>query len=74
MRGIRVTGGHRSVVAGVHCLHHVEGFRAAAFADQNSVGAHAEGVDYEVALRDGTGSFYVHWAGFQAHYVRLLDL
>ena len=35
-------GGDRAVVAGVHGLEHVEGLAAAALADDDAVGAHAQ--------------------------------
>jgi len=41
--------GERAVVAGVHRLEHVERFAAAALADDDTVGAHTQGVADEVA-------------------------
>ena len=41
-RGVRVNGGERAVVAGVHGLQHVQRFFAADLADDDAVGAHAQ--------------------------------
>src|SRR5206468_4108627 len=70
--GVGVEGGHGAGVAGVHGLEHVDGFVAAAFADDDAVGSHAEGVADEVAggvlaLALGVGGF-----GFQRDDVLLL--
>ena len=51
-RAVGVDRGDRAVVAGVHGLEHVEGLAAAALADHDAVGAHAQGVLDEVADRD----------------------
>jgi len=61
-------------VAGVHGLEHVEGLCAAAFADDDSLGAHAECVADEVGGADGAFSFDVGWSRFQADDVVLLQL
>jgi small subunit ribosomal protein S4 len=49
----------------VHRLEHVEGLAAANLADDDPVGAHAEGVPHEVALGDGALPLDVRGAGFQ---------
>ena len=49
---VRVAGAHAAVVAGVHGLQHVERLAAAALADDDAVGAHAQGVADELADRD----------------------
>ena len=48
-RRVGVDGGHRAVVAGVHGLEHVERLGAAALADDDPVGPHAQGVAHQVA-------------------------
>ena len=73
-RGIGVNRGHGAIVAGVHGLKHVERFGAARLAHDDAVGAHAEGVDHQVALRDGAGALDIGGAGFQADHVVLLQL
>ena len=49
---LRVDGGQRAVVAGVHRLEHVERLGAADLAHDDAVGAHAQRVDHELALGD----------------------
>ena len=51
-RGVRVAGGQRAVVAGVHRLEHVERLARAALTHDDPVGTHAEGVPHQVADRD----------------------
>ena len=63
---VGVDGGHRAVVAGVHGLQHVDRFGTAAFADDDPVGPHAQGVLDEVANRIGPGPFDVGLLGFPA--------
>ena len=46
---VGVDGGHRAVVAGVHGLDHVQRLGAAALADDDAVGPHAQGVLHQVA-------------------------
>jgi hypothetical protein len=67
-----VDGGHGAVVAGVHGLEHVQRFTAAALADDDAVGPHAETVLHEVSLGDFALAFDVGGAGFEADDVRLL--
>ena len=64
---------HRPVVPGVHRLQHVEGLGAADLPDDDAVGAHAQRVAQELALRDLTDSFDVRRARFHLHDVRLLQ-
>ena len=64
-----MTRGQGSVVAGVHGLEHVESLGAAALADDDPVGAHAQGVSNEVPHRHPTGSFGVGGPGFEPHDV-----
>ena len=63
--GVGVDGGHGTGVAGVHGLKHIDGLIAAAFADDDAVGPHAQGVFHQIArdvaaLALGIGGF-----GFQ---------
>src|SRR5664280_404945 len=51
-RAVRVAGGHRAVVARVHCLEHVERFAGTALPDDDPVGPHPEGVPDQLADRD----------------------
>ena len=73
-RRVRVDGGERAVVAGVHRLQHVERFLAADLADDDAVGAHAEGVDHELALLDRAFAFDVRRPRFEPDDVLLLEL
>ena len=51
-RRVGVDGRHRAFVAGVHGLQHVEGFLAAALAEDDAVGTHAQRVLHQLALAD----------------------
>ena len=51
-RRIGVDRRHRAFVAGVHGLQHVEGFLAAALAEDDAVGPHAQRVLDQIALAD----------------------
>src|SRR5579871_5363760 len=73
-RGIGVDGGHRAFVAGVHRLQHVEGFLAAALAEDDAVGPHAERVLDEFALANFALALDVRRPGFHAADMRLLQL
>lgn len=66
-------GGKRSVVSGVHGLKHVESLAAAAFADDDAVGAHAQGVFDEGADGDFALAFDVDGAGFEADNMVLAE-
>ena len=48
-RRVRVDGAERAVVARVHCLEHVESLCATDLADDDPVGAHAQGVANQLA-------------------------
>src|ERR1019366_4235133 len=52
---------------------HVDGFFAADFADDDTVGTHTKGVDDKVADADGAVAFNVGRAGFHARHVRLAE-
>ena len=72
--GVGVNGGHRSFVAGVHRLEHVQRFAGSHFADDDSIGTHTQTVFHQVALGDFALAFDVGRPGFQADDVRLLEL
>ena len=52
-RGVGVQGRDRAVVAGVHGLEHVERRGVTDLADDDAVGAHAQGVLHQVTDGDG---------------------
>ena len=70
---IGVQSGHAAIVTGIHSLEHIECFGAAGFADDESIGPHAECISGEVAAGDGALSFDVWRSGFHANNVRLLE-
>ena len=67
-------GGQRSVVAGVHRLHHVEGFAAANLTNEDPVRPHAQRVPEQVALGDCVLALDVAGACFHRDHVPLLEL
>ena len=71
---VGVQRGQRAFVAGVHGLQHVERFRSAAFADDDPLGTHTQGVLHQVGGRDRALAFDVRRARFQPHDVLLLEL
>src|SRR5713226_9188611 len=71
---VGVQRGHRTIVAGVHGLEHVERLAAAAFADDDSFRAHAQGVDHETLNRDLTLTVDVFGARLHAAHVLLVEL
>ena len=73
-RRIGVQRRHRAFVARVHGLQHVERFRTAAFADDDSFGPHTQGVPHQVGGGDRALAFDVRRARFQPHDVLLLQL
>ncbi len=73
-RAIGVERAHRSVVAGVHGLKQVEGFRSADFADDDSFRTHTQAVLDEITHGDFAFAFEVGRARFKAHNVGLLEL
>ena len=73
-RRVGVQRGHRAFVAGVHGLEHVERFRSAALADDDSFGPHTQGVSHQVGGGDRALAFDVRRPGFQPHHVVLLQL
>src|SRR5579872_784146 len=73
-RRVGVNRGHRAFVAGIHGLEHVEGFLAAALAEDHAVGPHAQRVFHQIALPDFALAFDVGWPRLHAADVRLLQL
>ena len=65
-----VEGRHEAAVAGVGGLEHVEHLRAADLADDDAVGAHAEGVSDQLAQRDLAPALHVGWARLEADDMR----
>ena len=61
-RRVRVRGGERSLVAGVHRLEHVEGLAAADLADDDPVRSHPQGVAHQLANRHLAPAFDVRRA------------
>ena len=61
-------------MARVHRLEHVERFAAAALADDDAVGAHAEGVLHEIADRVLALPLHVGGARLERDDVRLAEL
>ena len=73
-RRVGVNCGHRALMAGIHRLQHVEGFLAAALAEDHPVGTHAQRVLDEIALADFAAAFDARRSGFHAADMRLLQL
>ena len=73
-RRIGVHRRHRTFVAGVHGLQHVERFRTAAFADDDPFGTHTQGISHQVGGGDLPLAFDIRRASFQPHDVFLLQL
>ena len=61
-------------MAGVHGLEHVEGLAAAALADDDPVGPHAQRVLHEVADGDLAPALDVGWARLEREHVFLVEL
>ena len=61
-------------MAGVHRLEHVERFGSTAFADDDPVGPHAQGVLDQIANRVSTRPFHVGRFAFQRHHMVLMKL
>ena len=73
-RGVGVAGRHRAVVAGVHCLEHVQSFAASALADDDAIGPHAEGVTYQFPDGDGALALDVGGSRLERYDVLLAEL
>ncbi len=48
-RRIGMRRGQRTFMAGIHGLQHIERFTAAAFADDDAIGTHAQRIAYQIA-------------------------
>ncbi len=66
-------GGHRSVMAGVHRLQHLQHLGATYLADHDAVRAHAQAVADQVTDADRTLAFGAADAALQAHHVRMVE-
>src|SRR6185437_5481281 len=73
-RCVGVYRGHRSFVTGIHRLQHVEGFFAAALAEDDAVGTHAQCVFHEFALSNLALAFNVRRPRLHAADMGLLQL
>ena len=71
---VGVAGRHRAVVAGVHGLQHVERLAAAALADDDAVGPHAQGVAHQLADGDRALAFDVRRPRLERDHVLLAQL
>ena len=71
---VGVDGGHRTFMAGVHRLQHVERFLTSALAENHTVRAHAQRVLDQVALPDLAMPFHVGGTRLHPSDVRLLQL
>ena len=66
--------GQAPVVAGIHGLKHIQSLAAAALADDNPVGAHAQRVADQVADRDRPLALHVRRTGFKPDQMLLMEL
>ena len=73
-RRVGVHGGHRSLVARIHGLEHIECFFAADLTDDDAVGSHTQAVDEQLPLPDSSLSFHVGRTGLQTDNVLLRQL
>ncbi len=73
-RRVGVDGGERAVVTRVHGLQHVQRLAAAALADDDAIGAHAQCVFHQIADADLAASFDVGRTRFHAHDVVLIEI
>src|SRR5581483_7703518 len=73
-RGVRVNRSHGALVARIHGLQHVEGLLAAHFANDDSVGAHAEAIDQQLPLPNCALTLDIRGARFQTDDVLLSQI
>src|SRR5262249_46687789 len=71
-RAIGMDRGHRSFVASVHRLQHVECLFAATFADDDAIRPHTKRVPHEIALANFSPTFSINRSSFHTANVRLL--
>ena len=73
-RGIRVQCAHRTLVPGIHRLQQIERLRPAHFANDDSLGPHAQAVLDQVAHPDLADALGIWRTRLEANDVRLLEL
>ena len=73
-RAVGVQRAHRAVMAGIHGLQQVEGFRSAHLADDDPLGPHAQAVPHQVAHGDLAFALEIRRPRFEPDGVRLLQL
>ena len=61
-------------MAGIHGLQHVKRLAAAAFADDDAIGAHAQRVDHQLADRNRASALDARRLGLERDHVLLLEL
>ncbi|OQA20094.1 MAG: hypothetical protein BWY63_01581 [Chloroflexi bacterium ADurb.Bin360] len=61
-------------MTGIHRLQHIQRFAAAYLAYHNTVGAHSQSVDNQLANSHLAAPFHVGRTRFQAHHVALVQL
>src|SRR5882672_3043836 len=74
MRVVGVQRRHRTIMARVHRLQHVQGFAAATLTDDDAVGSHTQAALDELANWDGTLALDVGRTRLELDPVRLLEL
>ena len=67
-------GRHRSVVAGVHRLQHVQRLGAADLADEDAVGSHSQAVAKQLPDGELALAFHVGWTVLERDDVGVIDL
>ncbi len=72
-RAVGVDRRERPVVAGVHCLQHVERFGAAALTDDDAVGTHTQRVAEQIPDMDLAFPFDIGRPRFESNHVRLVQ-
>ena len=70
---ISMNGCQTSVMPGIHRLQHVQSLTAANFADDNSIGPHAQSIDNQIARHDTSMSFNIRRASFHANNMVLVQ-
>jgi hypothetical protein len=67
-------GGKRPVVAGVHCLKHVEHLVTSYFAHNDSIRPHSQTVFHKIPLGDFTRALNIGRSCFETHHMLLFKL
>jgi hypothetical protein len=73
-RGVRMHRSHRAVMARVHRLQQIEGFRTAYLAHDDAFGTHTKAVSHQIAHVDLALAFEIGRARLQTHDMGLLQL